>query len=261
MADRFQSTPPRGRRPKKLLEFMGQWVFQSTPPRGRRRLEIWLFWKSGTISIHSAARAETTTTYYSVQECTDFNPLRREGGDIPNCTITRMLYAFQSTPPRGRRLHMYPLYMWPGYFNPLRREGGDAKGPGEVQAGEPISIHSAARAETGQQQTANEPMTLFQSTPPRGRRLVTPNNHKTECEKISIHSAARAETNDDTVKWLIPFISIHSAARAETPSIFPQTSPLLVFQSTPPRGRRQHDKQDRQGCQGISIHSAARAET
>ena len=193
MADRFQSTPPRGRRPKKLLEFMGQWVFQSTPPRGRRRLEIWLFWKSGTISIHSAARAETTTTYYSVQECTDFNPLRREGGDIPNCTITRMLYAFQSTPPRGRRLHMYPLYMWPGYFNPLRREGGDAKGPGEVQAGEPISIHSAARAETGQQQTANEPMTLFQSTPPRGRRQHDKQDRQ-GCQGISIHSAARAET-------------------------------------------------------------------
>ena len=35
----------------------------------------------GSISIHSAARAETTVPGYRYMKVKDFNPLRREGGD------------------------------------------------------------------------------------------------------------------------------------------------------------------------------------
>ena len=78
------------------------------------------------ISIHSAARAETT-----------------EEGFVADAR-----QIFQSTPPRGRR------QSYPGHgpraalhFNPLRREGGDEMLVivGQVAF---ISIHSAARAET-----------------------------------------------------------------------------------------------------------------
>ena len=56
-----------------------------------------------TISIHSAARAETYAFATCSTSTTDFNPLRREGGD------------------GRRRLFHFPDI----HFNPLRREGGD----------------------------------------------------------------------------------------------------------------------------------------
>ena len=55
----------------------------------------------------------------------NFNPLRREGGDISSYTLV------------GLTLN----------FNPLRREGGDGHG-NQILMGGYISIHSAARAET-----------------------------------------------------------------------------------------------------------------
>ena len=98
------------------------------------------------ISIHSAARAETQRPIRRHREEPDFNPLRREGGDI--------------------RLMM--IFGWPCNFNPLRREGGDTMVKISC-TGIGISIHSAARAETGQiAQDLDE--LQFQSTPPRGRR-------------------------------------------------------------------------------------------
>ena len=120
----FQSTPPRGRRPANLADWIGDYIFQSTPPRGRRRL-----WSPGPealpyfnplrreggdgtryedrkitiISIHSAARAETIPY----------------GGDVEYQDISIHSAARAETSfSRGRQ---------PGWknFNPLRREGGD----------------------------------------------------------------------------------------------------------------------------------------
>ena len=100
-----------------------------------------------TISIHSAARAETEISWSLQAMRKNFNPLRREGGDTPSITLLCNSLLFQSTPPRGRRrLHGY-AYGW--VFS--------------------ISIHSAARAETSWDTTAFSRF-LFQSTPPRGRR-------------------------------------------------------------------------------------------
>ena len=56
---------------------------------------------------------------------TNFNPLRREGGDEGGVTDVEHYV----------------------HFNPLRREGGDVN-PQEVMPQADISIHSAARAET-----------------------------------------------------------------------------------------------------------------
>ena len=56
----FQSTPPRGRRPSSPRQLENFWTFQSTPPRGRRPL----------------------AACFSAGPICDFNPLRREGGDV-----------------------------------------------------------------------------------------------------------------------------------------------------------------------------------
>ena len=123
------------------------------------------------------------------------------------------------------------------YFNPLRREGGDPKATPSAELN-----------------------SVFQSTPPRGRRQSYPGHgpraalHFNPLRReggdemlvivgqvafISIHSAARAETISRRYGYASrTYISIHSAARAET-NRYPQL------------GRPEH----------ISIHSAARAET
>ena len=144
--------------------------FQSTPPRGRRHFIIYVNSIVFGISIHSAARAETTeegfvadarqifqstpprgrrqiSRPFSMFAC-HFNPLRREGGDPHAHGLPRQLCAFQSTPPRGRRPFLRPF----------------------ITCLTQISIHSAARAETVIR------MGTVVST------------------GISIHSAARAET-------------------------------------------------------------------
>ena len=119
----FQSTPPRGRRHNNLVHDTFCNEFQSTPPRGRRHLYIFIspsnqyfnplrreggdnknviVLKDATISIHSAARAETQAPWGN-----------QAHGE------------FQSTPPRGRRRIGGTSHTKRVDFNPLRREGGD----------------------------------------------------------------------------------------------------------------------------------------
>ena len=122
-------------------------IFQSTPPRGRRR-----YHKRGDtvmqiISIHSAARAETiidAPMETTVDE--NFNPLRREGGDLESQTRLRHIEISIHSAARA-----------------------ETNAKTQILHECLISIHSAARAETSRcwQLTWRS---LFQSTPPRGRR-------------------------------------------------------------------------------------------
>ena len=123
------------------------------------------------ISIHSAARAETL--YHLCQQhrlwyfnplrreggdvspvkpsaCgrVHFNPLRREGGDRISIPGVHLLAQFQSTPPRGRRRPSrtgWPPYLLISIHSAARAETGPLELPAWLY---PISIHSAARAET-----------------------------------------------------------------------------------------------------------------
>ena len=78
-------------------------LFQSTPPRGRRPYRLSPEARLTTISIHSAARAETRPSLLCIHPCENFNPLRREGGDLGGEVQAVIVPGFQSTPPRGRR--------------------------------------------------------------------------------------------------------------------------------------------------------------
>ena len=123
---------------------------------------------------------------------TDFNPLRREGGDSVEYLNAYLLQIFQSTPPRGRRQYSRLLLAHGKHdFNPLRREGGDAKHWSSTS----ISVDfNPLRREGGDYELG----------------LVT------SMDDISIHSAARAETLFGGTARQKGNISIHSAARAET---------------------------------------------
>ena len=122
---------------------------------------------------------------------TDFNPRLREGGDF----FQHVFYRFISV-----------------YFNPRLREGGD---PSVLSNGyhAQISIHASAKEATLQSRIVLANI-LFQSTPPRRRRL---------CLIVQ--------------KSLPACISIHASAKEAT-TILRKWFGRKKFQSTPPRRRR-----------------------
>ena len=126
LTQRFQSTPPHGRR----RVGPGSWArlvrFQSTPPHGRRpsrRCSLPLtasgfnprlrtggdFGRSDglnpctAVSIHASAREATPTRSPVAVICLGFNPRLRTGGDNFAPSIAPKHWKFQSTPPHGRR--------------------------------------------------------------------------------------------------------------------------------------------------------------
>ena len=146
--DVFQSTPPRGRRRwiDRAIGFIGQnfnplrreggdlllwqffsrdYSFQSTPPRGRRRDAGGQGEKERHISIHSAARAETVSQERRYRNANNFNPLRREGGDIPALKPLIILPISIHSAARAETVLFNHKRDYVADFNPLRREGGD----------------------------------------------------------------------------------------------------------------------------------------
>ncbi len=121
----FQSTLPRGERPEAAENRLWPGKFQSTLPRGERRLCRLSGRKPQTISIHAPTRGATSYPYAVVS-----------------------VGLFQSTLPRGERLKglsTRPAYIWISihaptrgatatavhmssnllYFNPRSHEGSD----------------------------------------------------------------------------------------------------------------------------------------
>ena len=99
--------------------------FQSTPPRGRRRRAVSPMLNITSISIHSAARAETLVESGAFGSSKHFNPLRREGGDLTQSHRSHIVTDFNPLRREGGDNALDGACIDSGNFNPLRREGGD----------------------------------------------------------------------------------------------------------------------------------------
>ena len=190
------------------------------------------------ISIHSAARAETREQYYR----------------------TAFEAAFQSTPPRGRRPLVAQFWARDTQFQSTPPRGRRLKTTNILQSMQRISIHSAARAETPTSNGLTIIGGKFQSTPPRGRRR-RPSLVEGGAVHISIHSAARAETCFSQLRGFCTddFNPLRREGGDNVAGSL--AAKVKEFQSTPPRGRRLRLHVQYTKRLGISIHSAARAET
>ena len=168
-------------------------IFQSTPPRGGRPGRCGLDDAAHRISIHAPAWGATESRC-SISGRTYFNPRPRVGGDVINSESTFFISVFQSTPPRGGRPYLVFQCACYCYFNPRPRVGGDLTAVSDTSfplhfnprprvGGDPsagvivtspgISIHAPAWGATD----TSAPVfnrNLFQSTPPRGGRLSSP---------------------------------------------------------------------------------------
>ena len=99
---------------------------------------------------------------------------------------------------------------------------------------------------------------LFQSTPPRGRRRASTGASP---GRSRFNPRLRAGGDfDQTLIDLLVRVSIHASAREATPAPADSSSRML-FQSTPPRGRRRDPTRDRRRADGVSIHASAREAT
>ena len=124
--------------------------FQSTPPRG---------WRPDR---------PTRNSFLTV----NFNPLHREGGDRVYSAISDACFYFNPLHREGGDSVPGFYTSLPQYFNPLHREGGDSAPPNNPCSSTAISIHSTARVETMTFPPSYCLRKQFQSTPPRGWRLL-----------------------------------------------------------------------------------------
>ena len=146
--------------------------FQSTPPRGRRLLLSTKLKFSIHFNPLRREGGDWSNSGCLPESISDFNPLRREGGDIADLQAQINEINFNPLRREGGDTPCRLLRACPVDFNPLRREGGDIgrlqvkkqnkkfqstpprgrRHPGPVHhvCEGPISIHSAARAETEQ---------------------------------------------------------------------------------------------------------------
>ena len=171
-------------------------------------------------------------------------------------------------------------WLWDN-FNPRLREGGDGSTGGKDRRNGAISIHASAREATSSTSTSLS-LKVFQSTPPRGRRHVSPllshlgNGHFNPRLReggdvkegqilliidISIHASAREATGLIIKKYVNDYISIHASAREAT-ALFQDSLPLTEISiHASAREATAHFPVVPSCLQLISIHASAREAT
>ena len=100
---KFQSTFPRGERPKLDGKLTPEQIFQSTFPRGERPMFSGGRIPGRRISIHVPSWGTTAPTGASPYRSAYFNPRSLVGNDVRDACKTVGIGIFQSTFPRGER--------------------------------------------------------------------------------------------------------------------------------------------------------------
>ena len=233
----FQSTHPRGVRRPSPPSRMALFGFQSTHPRGVRRAQDSDPAVEQQVSIHAPAWGATRCWRATFAGRGCFNPRTRVGCDIPLFDRFEKVFKFQSTHPRGVRLHCIdsPEDLFgvsihaPAWGATLlrRRQHEDrvvsihAPAWGATPSAarsfhlQSVSIHAPAWGATSTREGINVDIFTFQSTHPRGVRRLG----------VSTQQAGI-------------IVSIHAPAWGATCNIINDRYNSLVFQSTHPRGVR-----------------------
>ena len=164
----FQSTHPRGVRPRLSADTWVVLTFQSTHPRGVRHFLFIPLLRQRYFNPRTHVGCDTSTPIHN-SSCQNFNPRTHVGCDSLAAAEERIASLFQSTHPRGVR-RLYVEERGPGtYFNPRTHVGCDQVGWGNWHPTR-ISIHAPTWGATELARLTSI-VTKFQSTHPRGVRL------------------------------------------------------------------------------------------
>ena len=211
----FQSTHPRGVRPRLSADTWVVLTFQSTHPRGVRQPRGRGGKDSLAISIHAPTWGATAICR-GTRSGNLFQSTHPRG--VRQCVLEpcRGHSQFQSTHPRGVRRTLRRTTVTPTrYFNPRTHVGCDERRV-DVPHGYAISIHAPTWGATPTDVVSSANL-AFQSTHPRG-----------------VRQSCRGHFQD--------FRNFNPRTHVGCDDIFRCVSPDdLEFQSTHPRGVRLHD--------------------
>ena len=142
-------------------------MFQSTPPRGKRLAHRPRAHRSD-VSIHAPAREATRAGILDVPVMW-FQSTPPRGKRLGATTRTRLVNCFNPRPRAGSDSLRYDKRSTTDGFNPRPRAGSDIQAV-KRSFRKNVSIHAPAREATI---PISEPTggAVFQSTPPRGKRL------------------------------------------------------------------------------------------
>ena len=166
----FQSTPPCGRRLARDNGCYDDKKFQSTPPCGRRPphhaiVKPWSLFQSTPPCGRRPPRQRLTVAEVQFQSTP---PCGRRPSRISRCLKPKQ---FQSTPPCGRR---HFRCMFTGVAKPVSIHASVREATVQEPIGPSVykvSIHASVREATRMLCSLGPP-SLFQSTPPCGRRRI-----------------------------------------------------------------------------------------
>ena len=164
-----------------------------------------------------------------------FNPRLHAGGDGTGSWILQSPWAFQSTPPRGRRLGVR-VHRHIGHdisIHASTREATSRKVKGSC--GRRISIHASTREATSRPRP--KPATGLNFNPRLHAGGDDANGKLHNEVLISIHASTREATGTLLPNPADRGISIHASTREATCD-HDRRNRQARFQSTPPRGRR-----------------------
>ena len=253
--------------------------FQSTHPRGVRHCGQPAEPERHPVSIHAPAWGATVRGAVLLSFPAGFNPRTRVGCDFGGRVYYRVPQAFQSTHPRGVRLGVDNHSVRSGIVSIHAPAWGATRQERRRRMPRPVSIHAPAWGATQGSASIRSCRNWFQSTHPRGVRLLAALDAQVRQLFQSTHPrGVRLAGAATSFGYLEMFQSTHPrGVRRLPPARFPclvpsfnprtrvgcdatsndQTLFYEMFQSTHPRGVRRVGYVGRQDQSGVSIHAPA----
>ena len=220
-----------------ISAFVTTIVFQSTPPRRRRLNCILLHLCLLVVSIHASAKEATVPRSRGHKATFGFNPRLREGGDCDLAyTRTRGTVSIHAS-AKEATLRIFHLAV-----NVLVSIHASAKEATAVKDAHAcvrkVSIHASAKEATGGSFSTGAIFISFNPRLREGGDLIASNYNN--MIYVSIHASAKEATRSRSLTWSRPR-SFNPRLREGGDETGRQRNRIkCLFQSTPPRRRRQH---------------------
>ena len=168
-----------------------------------------------------------------------FNPRAREGRDADIRPSSAPVVVSIHAPARGATIAVLARQFHNTLFQSTRPRGARLLPLARPVRRGVVSIHAPARGATGLKDGAARVQNTFQSTRPRGARRQWWHIAVLKA-RVSIHAPARGATCDCYPRHLSARCFNPRAREGRDVTLVDATSAIAMFQSTRPRGARQH---------------------
>ena len=229
-------------------------MFQSTRPRGARPRCLIHAAYHLCVSIHAPAWGATIIRINIDFQRQSFNPRARVGRDCSCCHLALSSMSFQSTRPRGARPGAQAALRRSSSFNPRARVGRDA----QSGAGRRGTTGFNPRARVGRDTGCTGTTCLTTCFNPRARVGRDPQIARSARQRSGFNPRARVGRDAATWDEALPVtVSIHAPAWGATAMPLPVLPLAAWFQSTRPRGARLLGHRHASQHIRVSIHAPA----